>query len=581
MRAPTRAAAGLLWLLLALSPPACNREPTVQPIAPARASIATETLPPPAVSTQVAIPTPRPTPEPTSDFLVARSASCAQAGNMRSIAALDALTVRFSLCAPDAAFPAKAALPVFGIQPRSWIESTDGTGEILAHPIGTGPWQLQQWLRGEALHFTRFEDYWGARAPFSELIFRWEAEAEARLAELRSGAVDAITHVRAADYQVVQQDGSLTLIPVQSTNTLYLGMNSAFNPFDDTRVRRAVAQGIDRQAIVSGFYPAGSEVATHFTPCSIPNGCTGADWAEFDLPAARALLAAAGYPHGFESALYYHDVYRLYLPEPGQVAEELQLQLRENLGIEVTVILMDSTSFIRQATGGELAGFHLLGWGADFAHVNSVLDFHFGQHSRQFGSAHLELQDLLLQASGMADLSTAATLYARANDAISTLVPAIPIAHGATAYAARVGVANLHVPPLGAPQFHLSDSGSDRLVFMQNAEPLSLYCADETDLESMAACQQVLQGLFGYAPASARIEPRLAEECTPDEDADEWVCRLRAGVRFHDGSRLHANDVVASWAAALDAASPYHTGNTGAFIYPQWLWGGLMNSPER
>ena len=581
MRTPARTAAGILWLLIAFSPASCNREPTAHPTAQARASIATKTLRPPAVSTQVASATTRPTPEPTSAFLVVRSASCAGSGNMRAIAALDGLTVSFSLCAPDAAFPAKAALPVFGIQPRSWIESTSGTGEILAHPIGTGPWQLQQWLRGETLRFTRFEDYWGERAPFNELVFRWEAEAEARLAELRSGAVDAITHVRATDYQFVQQDGSLTLIPVPSTNTLYLGMNSTFAPFDDTRVRRAVALGINRQAIVSGFYPAGSEVATHFTPCSVPNGCAGANWAEFDLPAARALLAAAGYPHGFESALYYHDVYRLYLPEPGQVTEELQRQLRENLGIEVTVILMDSTSFINQATGGKLAGFHLLGWGADFAHVSSFLDFHFGQHSRQFGSAHPELQDLLLQAGGVADLSTAATLYARANDAISALIPAIPIAHGASAYAAHAGVANLHVPPFGAPQFHLSDPGSDRFVYMQNAEPLSLYCADETDFESMAACQQVLQGLFGYAPDSALIEPRLAEECTPDAGAAEWVCRLRAGVRFHDGSRLHANDVVASWAAALDAASPYHTGNTGTFMYPQWLWGGLMNSPER
>jgi hypothetical protein len=242
---------------------------------------------------------------------------------------------------------------------------------------------------------------------------------------------------------------------------------------------------------------------------------------------------------------------------------------------------MDSTSFIRQATGGKLSGFHLLGWGADFAHVSSFLDFHFGQRSRQFGNAHPELQDLLLQASGVADLSTAATLYGRANDAISALIPAIPIAHGASAFAARAGVANLHVPPFGAPQFHLSDPGSDSFVFMQNAEPLSLYCMDETDFESMAACQQVLQGLFGYAPDSALVEPRLAEDCTPDAGAGEWVCRLRASVRFHDGSRLHANDVVATWAAALDAASPYHTGNTGAFIYPQWLWGGLMNSPKR
>ena len=79
------------------------------------------------------------------------------------------------------------------------------------------------------------------------------------------------------------------------------------------------------------------------------------------------------------------------------MAEELQRQLRANLAIEVTSILMDSAPFVRQATGGELAGFHLLGWGADYAHISSFLDFHFGQHSRQFGSPHPELQQLLVE----------------------------------------------------------------------------------------------------------------------------------------------------------------------------------------
>ena len=571
---PTRATVGAFLLLLVLSMEACIGEITNQPST-------SEVLPPPAVSTQFASAIPRPTAEPTASYLVARSASCTQGGKIRAIAALDALTVKFSLCTPDAAFPAKAAMPVFGIQPRSWIEATGGTGNILVHPIGTGPWQLKDWLRGQAIHFSRFDEYWREPAPFSELVFLWEAEAETRLAALRSGQVDVITHISTADYAAVQQDGNLISIPNQSTNTLYLGMNNAFAPFDDPRVRQAVSLGLDRRAIASAFYPDGSELATHFTPCSIPNGCAGEEWPIFDLPTARALLAAAGHENGFDSALYYHDVYRIYLPEPGQVAEEIQRQLRTNLAIEVTLVLMDSESFIMQATSGDLSGFHLMGWGADYAHVSSFLDFHFGPRSRQFGSPDPELQQLLAEAAGVAELTTAAPFYARANDIISTLVPAIPIAHGASAYASRAGIVNLRLPPFGAPHFHLSDPGTDRLIFMQNAEPLSLYCADETDLESMAACQQVLEGLFGYAPGSARIEPRLAEGCTPNATASEWLCNLRAGVRFHDGSQLHANDVVSSWAAALDAASQYHIGNTGDFIYPKWLWGGLMNSPAR
>ena len=89
-------------------------------------------------------------------------------------------------------------------------------------------------------------------------------------------------------------------------------------------MRQAIALGIDRERIVSNFYPEGSETASHFTPCSIPNGCVGDSWYDFDAEAAKALLAEAGYPDGFDTKLYYRDVFRGYLPEPSQVAVEFQ-----------------------------------------------------------------------------------------------------------------------------------------------------------------------------------------------------------------------------------------------------------------
>jgi peptide/nickel transport system substrate-binding protein len=68
----------------------------------------------------------------------------------------------------------------------------------------------------------------------------------------------------------------------------------------------------------------------------------------------------------------------------------------------------------------------------------------------------------------------------------------VPIAHGASASAALATVENAHFRPYGAPLFDLVNPGKDTFVFMQNAEPISLYCADETDGESLAPCQQVV-----------------------------------------------------------------------------------------
>ncbi len=185
-----------------------------------------------------------------------------------------------------------------------------------------------------------------------------------------------------------------------------------------------------------------------------------------------------------------------------------------------------------------------------------------------------------MEASQIGDPAQAESLYIQANNAIRELVPMVPIAHGAAASAALGTVENAHFRPFGAPLFGRVDPGKDTFVFMQNAEPISLYCADETDGESLAPCQQVVEPLLGYAIDSGNVEPRLATSCTANDDSTVWTCTLRRGVTFHDGSTFDANDVVASWAAGIDAGNPNHTGNTGAFEYYAYLWDKLMNLDE-
>ena len=504
--------------------------------------------------------------------------NCDYGGKIKSIEATDQFTVTFTMCKPDPAFLAKAAFTPFGIQPEEHLDATGGGGEILGNPIGTGPWRLDTWARGDSVIMRRFDDYWGNKPKFETLVIRWSDSGAGRLVELRAGTVDQITNLSPDDFESVQNDESLTFLPVANPNILYLAMTSTFEPLDKLEVRKAVAMGIDRQRIVDHFYPVGSEVASHFTPCSIVNGCEGDTWYDFDPEAARALLAEAGYPDGFKTKIYYRDVFRGYLPEPSLVAVEFQTQLRDNLGIEAEVVVMESGEFIDESTNGRLDGFYLLGWGADYPHVTNFLDFHFSAKNPQFGNVYPEIYEVLEKASTIANEETAKPLYAQANNAIKALVPMVPIVHGASASAAGAYVGNAHFRPFGAPLFDRVDPGKDTFVYMQNAEPISLYCADETDGESLAVCQQMVEVLFEYAIDSGAVEPRLATECAANDDATVWTCTLRQGVKFHDGSDFDANDVVASWAAGIDAKNPNHKGNTGAFEYYSYLWDGLMNA---
>ncbi|MUO80629.1 peptide ABC transporter substrate-binding protein [Agrobacterium vitis] len=505
---------------------------------------------------------------------------CNYGGKIKSIVATDEHTVTFSMCSPDPAFKAKAAFVPFGIQPAKHIEEAGPKKKLLENPIGTGPFKLESWNRGDSITMTRNENYWGAKPAFDKLVFRWNQSGAGRLNELRSGTVDEITNISPDDFDSVKNDPDLQFLPQESPNILYLGMVNTAKPFENEKVRQAIAMGIDRQRIVDNFYPKGSVVASHFTPCSLPNGCAGKDWYGFDASAAKKLLADAGFPNGFKTKIYYRDVFRAYLPEPSVVAVEFQTQLKKNLGIDAEVVPIESGKFIDDTSAGRIDGLYLLGWGADYPHVTNFLDYHFGKTSKMFGTTFPEITEGLTKGGTIADTKQAEPIYAAVNDAIRQHVPMVPIVHGAAAYAARATLKNAIVRPFGSPLLQDEIPGKDTLVFMQNAEPISLYCGDETDGETLNACTPITETLLNYAKDSGDILPGLAKSCDANADSTVWICHLQEGVKFTDGSAFNANDVVVSWAAGLDASNPAHVGNTGSFDYFSSLWGGLMNAKK-
>ncbi len=507
--------------------------------------------------------------------------NCDYGGQFLKMEALDELTVQFTLCAPDVAFPSKVAFSAFAIHSSDYLEATGGTGQIVDKPIGTGPYMLKEWRRGEQVILTKNPDYWGEKANVETLVFRWSTEGAQRLVELQSGNVDGIDNPSPDDFATIEADANLTLYPREALNIFYLGMNNWFPPFDNETVRQAVAMGIDRQRIVDNFYPEGSTVASHFTPCAIPGGCDGEEWYEYDVTAARALLADAGFPNGFATKISYRDVFRGYLPEPGLVAQDIQAQLKSNLNIDAQIVVMESGEFLDAADAGQLEGFHLLGWGADYPDCTNFLDFHFGAGaSDQFGDGFPDIWDALKRAGSLVEQADRDVIYREANDLIRLHVPMIPVAHGGSATAFRADVTGAHASPLGNESFKvMAAGGRDTFVWMQNAEPIGLYCADETDGESLRACEQMNESLLAYEVGGTAVEPSLAERYEANADLTVWTFYLRPGVKFHDGSTMDAVDVIMSYVVQWDASHPLHTGRDGSFTYWPGLFGSFLNAP--
>jgi ABC-type transport system substrate-binding protein len=518
----------------------------------------------------------------------AECGSDTNASNISEIRAEDARTVVFTLCSPDVAFLPKIAFSSFAIDDSDYLEAHAADGSIVDQPNGTGPYRLDTWNRGSDITLSAFEDYWG-EAPLSPtVIFRWSTEAAQRLVELQAGSVDGIDNPGPDDFETIEADDTLALYPREGLNTLYFGFNNnpkiegfdnSTNPFADEAVRQALAVGIDRERIVENFFPPGSEVATHFTPCAIPFGCEGDDWPEYDPDAARDMLAEAGYPDGFETTIHLRDVVRGYLPAPTQVAADLQAQLAD-LGITAEIDVQESTTFIDNADQGLLDGIHILGWGADYPDPTNFLDYHFGAGaSAQFGDGFDDIHEVLATGASSVEDADRQAAYEEANNLLIEHVPMIPIAHGGSGVAWHADNEGGHSSPLSNEQMSVISPGSDdQLVWMQNGEPGGLYCADESDGEALRVCEQIKESLYAYDVGKTDAVPALAEECVPNDELTVWTCTLREGVTFHDGSTLDANDVVLSYAVQWDAEHPLHVGRDGSFTYFQALW-GFLNPP--
>jgi len=506
--------------------------------------------------------------------------NCDYGGLFKAIEAVDELTVKFTLCQPDPAFPAKVAFSSFAINDADYLTATGGGGELIEKPNGTGPYKLVEWLRGDQIIFERNENYWGEKAIPQTLVFRWSTESAQRLVELQAGTVDGIDNPGPDDFATIEGDPTLQLALRKGTNIFYLGMNNSYPPFDNERVRQAFAMAIDRQRLVDNFYPPGSSVASQFMPPSIFGYSDGQEWYAYDPAQARQILEEEGVLPGFKTTITYRDVVRGYLPNPGIVAQDIQAQLAE-IGVDVEIVVMESGAFLDAADRGELDGIHLLGWGADYPDATNFLDFHFGSGaSAQFGEGFQDIWDALNEGATKSDPAERQPWYDQANELIKQHVPMIPVAHGGNGAAFKADVQGAYASDIGAEQFRLMTPGDrDTFVWLQNGEPAGLYCADETDGEALRACEQIMESLLAYEPGSGDVVAGLASTWSANPELTEWVFTLREGVTFHNGATLDANDVVLSYGVQWDASHPLHVGRDGSFSYFPGLFGGFLNAP--
>jgi len=210
-------------------------------------------------------------------------------------------------------------------------------------PVGTGPFTFGQWVQGDRVVLERNPDYWGEAPALEQVTFRFISDPTAAFAAVMAGDVDVFPRFPAPENLAQFESDSRFQVIVGSTEgETILAMNHDRPPFDDIRVRQAVAHAVDRQAIIDGaMFGYGTPIGSHFAPHH-PAYVDLTGMSEHDPERARALLDAAGMGEGFTTTLT--------LPPPSYArrgGEIVASQLRE-VGIEAEIVNVEWAQWLEQ-----------------------------------------------------------------------------------------------------------------------------------------------------------------------------------------------------------------------------------------
>jgi peptide/nickel transport system substrate-binding protein len=189
------------------------------------------------------------------------------------------------------------------IVPPEYIK-TVGNTKYNTNPIGSGPYKLEKWVRGESVILERFENYYGPKPYYKKVIFKTIPEGASRVAALLTGEAGVVSGIAVHQRKRIEESGKAYLTPQMGVMP-YLGLNTYEPPFNDKRVRQAANYSVNRELLNRALFNGKAILCAG--PISPRTFGANKDLEPypFDPQKSRELLEAAGYPDGIEVRLAY------------------------------------------------------------------------------------------------------------------------------------------------------------------------------------------------------------------------------------------------------------------------------------
>jgi len=258
-----------------------------------------------------------------------------------TVEVVDPLTVKVTLKAPSGNFDFNMAWGDASIMAPESV-ATNAT-----NPIGTGPFKLGQWVKGDRVELVANPDYWGAKPALKSATFKFISDPTAAFAAVMAEDVDVFGAFPAPETLAqFAGDPRFQILSGSTEGETILGINNKKSPLDNVKVRAAIAHAINRQEIIDGaMFGYGTPIGTHFAPHQ-PDYVDLTGLSAYDPEKSRALLAEAGVTN---------LKMRMHLPPPTYArrgGEIIASQLRA-IGIETEIISVEWAQWLEQVFKGK------------------------------------------------------------------------------------------------------------------------------------------------------------------------------------------------------------------------------------
>ncbi len=344
--------------------------------------------------------------------------------------------VQFTLAQPDNTFLSNIATSHAVILSKEYgqqLIKIDEKQRLDSHPVGTGPFYLDQFEPNDLVRLRRHVGYWHGKPKMKQVVFDVSHRGTGTLAKLLRNECDVLTSPRSSQIPIIETRPEVELVAKPAMNVAFIGLNTAHPALNDARVRKALNLAINRESILDSVYYGTGNIAFTILPPSSWAYQKDSIQIRYDRNYAQALLNEAGYNKGLELSMWVPLEPRSYNPSPRKTAELIQANFAQ-VGVTLKLITEDR---YRRSEGNRDSDIDLIltGWIGDTGDPDSFLRPLLSCESERAGLnvsmwCNPDFDFLLDLAKETNRKRYRLNLYRQAQNLLNEEFPVIPLAHG-------------------------------------------------------------------------------------------------------------------------------------------------------